>query len=480
MTEALVDVLSFLSDDDYGFVFSKLDHPPPVQLYFENLVPDFAVDEVALFSGGLDSLAGSIQTALVDGRKVALISHTSAPKRKPQIAGLAADVATRATVGAVQHIPVWATKAEAIGREYTQRSRSFLYAALAATVASMLGHDRIRFYENGVTSLNLPIAPQVVGGRGTRTTHPQAIRGFARLFTALLARPFTEENPFIWKTKTDVARLIKDHDCGSLVARSVSCSKTVEATRLHTHCGRCSQCIDRRFATLAAGLSDKEDPVEMYKVDLLTGERTFGENRAMAESFLQRAAPKQPAEQMAGRALWSSSAAKFSKTITTWFFPVGGVFRQIVVDWVTYLEKEKLWAKDDPLFPGTDIDQDAERRFVVKGIERKHWSSAGPIRQIFKSAFEQASLPYYNPHSFRKTLVQLAFEIELPPEQLKAWSQNLGHEGVLTTFTSYGSVARHRQAEIMRGLADPQAPTTDEELIRKIAEKVFRRKSRAE
>jgi hypothetical protein len=38
------------------------------------------------------------------------------------------------------------------------------------------------------------------------------------------------------------------------------------------------------------------------------------------------------------------------------------------------------------------------------------------------------------------------------PEEYKAWSQNLGHENVLTTFSSYGDVARHRQAEIIRAL----------------------------
>jgi 7-cyano-7-deazaguanine synthase in queuosine biosynthesis len=285
VTEALVDVMSFLSDDDYSFAFTKLDHPPAVQLYFEQLVPEFAADEVALFSGGLDSLAGSIQEELIDGRKVALISHDSASKRKPQITELAAEIAQRAKPGAVRHIPVWATKAESVGREYTQRSRSFLYAALATTVASMLGRDRIRFYENGVTSMNLPIAPQVVGGRATRTTHPQSIRGLARLFTTLLERPFTVESPFIWKTKTDVVRIIKDNGCGALVARSVSCSRTVEATKLHTHCGRCSQCIDRRFATLAAGATDEEDPSEMYKA-ALAGARVTVEHSAHGDSTL--------------------------------------------------------------------------------------------------------------------------------------------------------------------------------------------------
>jgi hypothetical protein len=40
-------------------------------------------------------------------------------------------------------------------------------------------------------------------------------------------------------------------------------------------------------------------------------------------------------------------------------------------------------------------------------------------------------------------------------EDFKAWSQNLGHEGVLTTFYSYGEVRTERQAEIIRGLGEP-------------------------
>ena len=39
------------------------------------------------------------------------------------------------------------------------------------------------------------------------------------------------------------------------------------------------------------------------------------------------------------------------------------------------------------------------------------------------------------------------------PEAMKAWSQNLGHSDVLTTFTSYGAVPDHRQGELIRALA---------------------------
>jgi integrase len=143
---------------------------------------------------------------------------------------------------------------------------------------------------------------------------------------------------------------------------------------------------------------------------------------------------------------------KFSKSFTTWFFPVGDDIRQIVVDWINYLRREKLWGLDDPLFPATKIVVGDTRHFEASGLDRKHWSSAGPIRDIFKCAFAAAGLPYFNPHSFRKTLALRGGQICKSPEEYKAWSQNLGHENVLTTFSSYGDVARHRQAEIIRAL----------------------------
>jgi integrase/recombinase XerC len=147
---------------------------------------------------------------------------------------------------------------------------------------------------------------------------------------------------------------------------------------------------------------------------------------------------------------------KFSKTFNTFFFPVGDEIRGIVAEWVLYLRQNKLWGNDDPLFPSTHIALGAARQFEVSGLERRHWNSASPIRVIFRHAFASAGLPYFNPHSFRNTLVQLGQDVCRSPEQFKAWSQNLGHEKVLTTFISYGEVACQRQGEIIRGLATPQ------------------------
>lgn len=90
------------------------------------------------------------------------------------------------------------------------------------------------------------------------------------------------------------------------------------------------------------------------------------------------------------------------------------------------------------------------------GLDRKHWSCATAIRKIFREAFEDAGLTYFNPHSFRNTLTLLGQTFCRNAEDLKAWSQNIGHEKVLTTFYSYGEVGTARQGEIIKGLAKPQ------------------------
>ena len=151
---------------------------------------------------------------------------------------------------------------------------------------------------------------------------------------------------------------------------------------------------------------------------------------------------------------------KNSKTFTTTFFPVGEKVRAIVVEWITWLRAEKLWGMDDPLFPATQCQPGADQQFQAMGLSRTGWQSAGPIRRIFREAFARAGLPYFNPHSLRKTLVRLGEQLCESPEEFKAWSQNLGHEGVLTTFLSYGPVSASRQSEIIRRKASPKVGET--------------------
>jgi 7-cyano-7-deazaguanine synthase in queuosine biosynthesis len=288
---ALCETLGFLSEDEYEFKFTKLRRQQPAAQYLDfsqDAEAGFQAEEVMLFSGGLDSLGGAVHEVLDEKRSVALVSHRSSAKIDAKQQQLVRDLAAR-SLRKPLHVPVWVNKEKALGREFTQRSRSFLFASLGAVVARLFDLWRIRFYENGVVSINLPISAQVVGGRATRTTHPKVLNGFAEIFSAVFEKPFAVENPFRWKTKAEVVEVIRAGGCGDLVRHAVSCTHVWDMTTLHTHCGKCSQCIDRRFATLAAGCTDKEDPPEMYEVDLVRGERPPGHSRTMLESYVSTA-----------------------------------------------------------------------------------------------------------------------------------------------------------------------------------------------
>jgi len=147
---------------------------------------------------------------------------------------------------------------------------------------------------------------------------------------------------------------------------------------------------------------------------------------------------------------------KFGKTFTTYFFPVGELPIQILTEWIGHLKTELLFSHDDPLFPKTKVANTKDKKFSACGVLKEHWSTANPIRELFKRAFKAAGLQYFNPHSFRDTLVRIGEQLCQSPEEFKAWSQNLGHAGVLTTLYSYGDVPDYRQAELIKKLNQPR------------------------
>lgn len=169
---------------------------------------------------------------------------------------------------------------------------------------------------------------------------------------------------------------------------------------------------------------------------------------------------------------------KAAKTFTSSFFPVGDDVEAFVRAWVDELRRDHLFGPDDPLFPATQMALNEAGLFTAHGFGRAPWTSASPVRAIFRKAFEAAGLPYYYPHSLRRTLMRLAYALELTPRELKAWSQSLGHDSPLTSFSSYGALSREEQGEVMTGIgarrAIPNAET--EAMVRDLVAVLARRK----
>jgi integrase len=166
---------------------------------------------------------------------------------------------------------------------------------------------------------------------------------------------------------------------------------------------------------------------------------------------------------------------KNSKSQRTTFFPVGGAAERLVREWIAELSTEHLWGGEDPLFPATLIQQGSDHQFRPVGIERRHWRSADAARKIFGDAFQAAQLPRFHPHSFRHALAKFGESVCTTPEQFKAWSQNLGHQNVLTTLSSYGEVSAHRQADIIKALGSRANQRAEANLLFERLAEVIRR-----
>ncbi len=116
------------------------------------------------------------------------------------------------------------------------------------------------------------------------------------------------------------------------------------------------------------------------------------------------------------------------------------------------MKNEKYFDYESPLFPRNKLDLDQNDQFKRDCLDVVPWQSTASIREVVKEAFEKAGLAYYNPHSFRNTIVRLGYDWCKTAKETKACSQNLGHNSGLTTLVSYGQLEPHEQGEVIKRL----------------------------
>lgn len=141
---------------------------------------------------------------------------------------------------------------------------------------------------------------------------------------------------------------------------------------------------------------------------------------------------------------------KAAKTITTFFLPVNPDYTACFVAWVEYLQNDLLFGHDAPVFPRPRMQVGANG-FEAGGLSQEFYSTTNKIRQVVKSAFKNADFAPYGPHSLRSTLTKWADKHYLTREGFKAFSQNIGHDSVVTTIASYYPIDEDRQGELIRG-----------------------------
>ncbi len=283
----LEDVLQFLTGDTWEFHFSRTPRRP-VQISYPVDEPELLgrPDAIVLFSGGADSLCLAVDSIGIQGRRPLLISHTPAPHISARQRSLADHLRCRFPEWFFPHVNFSIHRMKSEAADNSQRSRGFLYACLGAVVASELSVSDVFLGDNGVISLNLPINGQFVGALASRATHPKFQYLFNRFVANVFSCPVKVTNPLWVRTRPETLEVLNSTNCGDLLQETTSCSRARGRPQSSPHCGYCSQCVDRRFGSIAAGLAE-HDLGERYGVDIFTDPLDQGEQRTIAESYVR-------------------------------------------------------------------------------------------------------------------------------------------------------------------------------------------------
>jgi 7-cyano-7-deazaguanine synthase in queuosine biosynthesis len=279
----LLQALIVLSNDNWILNFRQRDgRPEPLQQQDEK-------DGVALlFSGGLDSFSAAAKF-LRTGTPLYLISHVThnrviedSQKALLQILdahfGHEGERVSFRVYGRSQGALTFPSEDD---RENTQRTRSFLFLALAALSARRIGIKKVlTIAENGQFAIHLPLNSARVGPFSTHTAHPEFIYHMQKMLRVLLSyEDLTIENPYVYMTKSEVVSDLGPDMCKH-IARSVTCWKASRVTGLN-HCGICIPCISRRIALEHLKIDLAEYKRDLFREDVGalppddTGKRNF-------------------------------------------------------------------------------------------------------------------------------------------------------------------------------------------------------------
>jgi len=287
----LIRALTFMSGDrEYGFTFQPGHSRPPSDLFDS---AEFAMQPktapcVVLFSGGVDSLAGAVERLRNSDQQVCLVSHVSGQPSTAQTQQVLFQALQKHFARRVHHYSFRCGLHKVRAADESQRTRGFLYTAIAYALAHALGEDQFTIYENGVTALNFPRRQSLMNARASRTTHPQTLALLADFFSEVAGKRIRIETPFLWCTKAEVLNLLAESDERGLITSAVSCSQTFQNLGRASHCGGCFQCIDRRFAAYAAEVDDV-DECGIYSLDFIRQSIDDGEIKTTLVDYVRQA-----------------------------------------------------------------------------------------------------------------------------------------------------------------------------------------------
>jgi hypothetical protein len=306
--DELIALLRSLTDDAWVIEFvPRLAAARPaecVQFLFQSAP---AGDAVALFSGGLDSLAGLAADVAGDVSPLALSVETNSRLAKSQRDVL--DSFNQGTGSTIMRVPIELHLKSAPAIERSQRARGFGFLALGATLAALARLESVHVYENGIGAINLPYTSAQTGAHGTRAMRPETLEAAQRLFSKVLDHHLIIVNRSQYLTKAEMCRALPDA-LHAAVALTESCDTAFSYRGRTSSCGRCTSCLLRRQAMVCAGMSDL-DPSSRYRLDAFGSSPGTAEDLYCLRAMLSQASRLQRAIGTGSASAWPGLVHEF-------------------------------------------------------------------------------------------------------------------------------------------------------------------------
>lgn len=215
------------------------------------------VDEVALWSGGLDALSG-LYNRLKENPEISFMlfgtgSNDNTYARQEQVfQALQPSFPNRLNLC---RAPIRFSESNLHAKNKISRARGIVFTLLGSACAYLMGQRVLHLYENGIGAINLPYRKAAVGLDHSRSVHPLTLLGVSNLMSDLIGEEFKVRNPFLFWTKAEMCQqLAEDAKC-ELPSLTISCDSPHRKQPIQ--CGYCSSCILRKQSLAASRLKDQ-------------------------------------------------------------------------------------------------------------------------------------------------------------------------------------------------------------------------------
>lgn len=264
ISEQLQELLYWYTGDHWYFTFSKrTTDGRPSELQMKLMLPGDShyATEVALWSGGLDSLAGLCNRLFMQPNTSYVLFGTGGNtyiQSVQQKVAKSVKCAFPADIKLIQ-VPLSISKIPNMVVNRDMRTRGFIFMLLGAACAYLQGQHTLYIYENGIGAVNLPFRVSEVGLDHARSVHPLSLLKMNQLVSLLLDESFSFCNPFLFWTKAQMCEIFNKTQTTNLIRGTVTCDRRHRQKPMQ--CGWCSSCLLRRQALAASNIDDNTEYV---------------------------------------------------------------------------------------------------------------------------------------------------------------------------------------------------------------------------